>query len=86
MEKLQSIKIGAPVIPKDWCGDVTYKLVNRPTFEFVIFVIVFADIILIIIQLSIVNDLAEVVLRYINCVVVGLYTSEAILKVTCACG
>ena len=82
--KLQSIKTSTPPPPKDYVGKVNHNLVTKPYFDWVIFVVVLVDIILIIIQLSYENELATLVFRYINCFIVGVYTSEAILKV-CIC-
>ena len=84
------MKTLSPPVPKQWCVSFTYHLVQSPYFDWVIFVLVLIDIILIIVQLSIMNDDATIYFRYINCAFVGIYTSEAILKVhmcvpMCAC-
>ena len=56
-------------------------MVLSPYFDWVIFVVVLMDIVLIIVQLSYTNEVARLYYRYINCVFVGVYTGEAILKV-----
>lgn len=50
-------------------------------FEWAIMGIVLVDISLIIALLSISDKATGMTLRYFNCVAVGVYTSEAVLKV-----
>lgn len=81
IEKIISIKTSNPPSPKDWFSWFTYLLVISPYFDWTIFAVVLVDICLIISQLAVSDNLATVVFRYINCVIVGVYTSEFILKV-----
>lgn len=81
IEKVISFRTRTPPPPKNLYGELTHYLVINPYFEWVILVVVLVDITLIIVQLTVFNSTAVFILRYINCVIVGVYTSEAILKV-----
>lgn len=84
--KVQSSKSSIPPPPKDYGGKITHRLVTKPFFEWMIFCVVLVDIVLISVQLAIEeSDLSTPIFRYINCVIVGVYTSEAILKVEILC-
>lgn len=81
LKKLQSIKAVSPPLPKHWCVAFAHRMVLSVCFDWVIFVLVLVDIILIIVQISVTNERADLYYRYVNTIFVGVYTSEAILKV-----
>lgn len=81
LEKLQTVKTNAPPPPKYWCSLRAHALVLAPFFDWSIFSVVIVDIILIIIKLSVGNNVAVLYFRNLNCAIVGVYTGEAILKV-----
>ena len=79
-----SIKTSSPPMPNSAFRALTLRLVTNVYFDWVIFFVVLLDMNLIIAQLAIrdTNYTATLAFRYTNCVIIGIYTTEAFLKVS----
>ena len=83
LDRIVSTKTLAPPPPKDMFGKISHRIVTSKYFDWVIFVVVVIDISLIIAQLTVSMALHIIVFRYINCIIVAIYTNEAFMKVLC---